>query len=171
MYLFLWQKIICFKQQKRISYGHFFPTQFSAWIDWLHCWFGFFFLRVYLVILGFAFAWFWLGWGRICKLITSQGKLADYFHVNNCPNVNYESHFINLSRPLIVLDLCGLCVRSAKNMLGPLKWRCQMFLWITVFPSYLQNKNYCEMTQVYKILAFRGEKHSPNANIQIKEVI
>lgn len=71
----------------------------------------------------------------------NQGKLADYFYVNNCPDVNYQSLLINLSRPLIVLGLCALYVRSAKNMLDPLKWRCQMFLRITGFPSYLQNQN------------------------------
>lgn len=36
-----------------------------------------------------------------------------------------------------------------------------MFLWITGFPSYLQNKN--DVTQAYKILVFRGEIHFPNA--------
>lgn len=64
----------------------------------------------------------------------------DFLSVNNCPDVTHES-LVNLGGPLIVLDLCGSYIGSAKNVLDLLKWKYHMFLWIAGFPSYLQNKN------------------------------
>lgn len=77
-----------------------------------------------------------VGWGRICQFITFQGKLADYFYVNNCPNVNYESLLINLSRPLIVLELCPLLCLKCQGYDGSTEMEMSDVLMDNRFPKF-----------------------------------